>query len=597
MARPGPSYQIGHNNTSSYNLISNDRYGVPESPLYGGYSPRREVNFRPKTEENIEAIRDQEIKLMRGIVKPTAVKNDNRSSYDLISGVPKRRVDNDPDFERIRQREMAMAAGYPQGVTPPPGSPIKAHRHVPDSPLYRPAPGHNQSYGRGQGYGKGQGYSPRDDPRDDPRQMREQSPQRPGSYGKDANIPPHQSNAMEDSSGYPAQQHQQQQQPPPEEMPPEARSPVVRLADPPMPSTPEFYRPGQGKGLTMADPRTGSALKGRMPWDEPNMARPTFPPTPDYNTTKLHIGQSYDDDTSIKLQGLHRGRDDFKALDEFRDHRGNTLIKGFPPDSYRSGYGLSSDRGHAKAKQRERDFHAGRDMYDPRYGGAISTGPGLMGTRNGGALLFIKFPVGRGENIRVASHAFLRAKTLDCGGRYLGMAGRVYEFGYENGPQEAIAVFHFPNQEKALLFFQTDSVIRQPDFPPPYGHAEMWIVCNAYLPDNMPLFNTFLLSEVQLHQGKERREFFETFQVPFENYLYKNGAMPFVICSYGSRDRQDIRRHCYLHNSIVTCHLFQGLDHLNWITNDETYSKFRSLHNQMATERCSIFKLSRDTGL
>ncbi|GFR90637.1 hypothetical protein ElyMa_002572900 [Elysia marginata] len=47
-----------------------------------------------------------------------------------------------------------------------------------------------------------------------------------------------------------------------------------------------------------------------------------------------------------------------------------------------------------------------------------------MGTRNGGALLFIKFPIGRGENIRVASHAFLRAKTHDCGGRYLGMAGR-----------------------------------------------------------------------------------------------------------------------------------------------------------------------------
>ena len=182
------------------------------------------------------------------------------------------------------------------------------------------------------------------------------------------------------------------------------------------------------------------------------------------------------------------------------------------------------------------------------------------GHQNGGALLFIKFPIGRGENIRVASHAFLRAKTHDCGGRYLGMAGRVsgdgsllgyntsttkfkkdkmyfiyfhaflyhalgkfnvyyqtnkqtkinqkwvyktdtiitqaffdslsyfqvYEFGYENGPQEAIAAFHFPSKEKALLFFQTDNVLRQPDFPPPYGHAEMWIVCNAYLPDNMP---------------------------------------------------------------------------------------------------------------
>ncbi|GFO24088.1 hypothetical protein PoB_005059300 [Plakobranchus ocellatus] len=331
------------------------------------------------------------------------------------------------------------------------------------------------------------------------------------------------------------------------------------------------------------------------------MARPTFPPTPEFNTTKLHIDQNDEFDSKLRLNDLHRGRENVKVLDEFRDHRGNTVIKGYPPDSYRSGYGLSSDRGlppklHFE-ESRKMPAAPGDPMYDPRYGGAVSTGPGLMGTRNGGALLFIKFPVGRGENIQVASHAFLRAKTHDCGGRYLGMAARVYEFGYDRGPQEAIAVFHFPSTEKALLFFQTDNVIRQPDFPPPYGHAEMWIVCNAYLPDNMPLFNTFLLSEIQLHAGKDRREFFEIFQVPFENYLYKNGAMPFVICSYGNKDRQDIRRHCYMYNSIVTCHLFQGLDHLNWITNDETYSKFRSLHNQMATERCTIFKLSRDTGL
>lgn len=571
MARPGPSYQIGHNNTSSYNLISHDRYGVPDSPLYG-VSPRRAANYRPRVEENIEAIRDREMKLMHGIIKPEALRNDNRSSYDLISGIPTRRFE-DPEFERLRQREMAMAAGYP-GNTPPPGSPIKAHHHVPNSPLYRPAPGQGYDRSRVQGEDRlqdqRQDYSPRIDPKNDTKYNREQTPTRPQNYDKEANRAPNEFDANQDPPDH--------QQPPPqeEETMPEAVSPVGRHAHMP-PASPVYYRPGQGLGLTMADPRTGSALKGRMPYDEPN---------------------NYDDEPRPKLHGLHGFRDDFKALDEFRDHRGNTLIKGFPPDSYRSGYGLSSDRGIPKPNQRERgEVRRGEEMYDPRYGGAISTGPGLMGTRNGGALLFIKFPIGRGENIRVASHAFIRAKTHDCGGRYLGMAGRVYEFGYESGPQEAIAVFHFPTKEKALLFFQTDSIIRQPDFPPPYGHAEMWIVCNAYLPDNMPLFNTFLLSEVQLHEGKDRREFFETFQVPFENYLYKNGAMPFVICSYGSRDRQDIRRHCYLHNSIVTCHLFQGLDHLNWITNDETYSKFRSLHNQMATERCSIFKLSRDTGL
>ncbi|GFR90644.1 hypothetical protein ElyMa_002573100 [Elysia marginata] len=361
MAHPGPSYQIGSNNTSSYNLISHDRYGVPDSPLYGG-SPRRAANYRPRVEENIEAIRDREIKLMRGVIKPDAVKNDNRSSYDLISGIPTRRFDSDPDFDKIRQREMAFAAGYPRDFSPPPGSPIKAHRHVPDSPLYRPAQG--QGYWRGHGQGldqqqrKGhyQDDGPRDDLKNSTRYNREQSPSRPQSYGKETNRPPNQSypDGPEADRSHP-NHHQPPSPPPPpppappaEEAMPEAVSPVGRLHEqPPMPpASPAYYRPGQGKGLVMADPRTGSALKGRMPWDEPNMARPNFPPTPDYNTTKLHIGQSYDDETRLKLQGLHIGRDDFKALDEFRDHRGNTVIKGFPPDSYRSGYGLSSDRGH-----------------------------------------------------------------------------------------------------------------------------------------------------------------------------------------------------------------------------------------------------------
>jgi len=231
-------------------------------------------------------------------------------------------------------------------------------------------------------------------------------------------------------------------------------------------------------------------------------------------------------------------------------------------------------------------------QFDPRYGQGQHDGSGSTVERKGGALLFIRFPVGHGD-VAVAAQAFHRAKIHDVGGVFLGLARKSFDFGYESSTTQAIGVFHFPNLEKATLFFQLDPLIRQPDFPAPYGHSQMWIVCNAYLPDNMELFNTFLLSEIELHPGKTKREFFETFQVDFEKYLAMNGVMPFVICSYGSQDRHSLRRHAYPANHIVTCHLFQGLDHLKKISEEETYCKFRSLHNQMATEKCTIFTLNK----
>ncbi|CAG5121261.1 unnamed protein product, partial [Candidula unifasciata] len=358
-----------------------------------------------------------------------------------------------------------------------------------------------------------------------------------------------------------------------------------------VPASP-LYRPDQGHGTARDDPRYGSAHGGGRDYE---VARPKDPPTPDYNTTQLHIPESNsDDDTKLRLGAL-RG-----SQENLREYRPNNVtwagyqdppvVNRGPPETDRPSYG--GERVHRDNPWTSRT-KAADGVVDPRVGGQHD-GIGLIGSRNGGALLFIRFPVGQGENIQVASQAFLKSKTHDNGGRFLGLAKKVYDFGYEKGPTEAIGVFHFPSIEKAFLFFQMDPIIRQPDFPPPYGHAEMWIVSNAYLPDNLQLFNTFLLSEVQLHSGKEKREFFETFQKPFENYLYKNGAMPFVVCSYGSFDRKSLRRHNYDPAAIVTCHLFQGLDHLNWISGDETYSKFRSLHNQMATEKCSIFSLSKD---
>jgi len=235
-------------------------------------------------------------------------------------------------------------------------------------------------------------------------------------------------------------------------------------------------------------------------------------------------------------------------------------------------------------------------QFDPRYGyGGHSGLAASSNGKKGGALLFIRFPIGQGDtsNIIPAAQAFLRAKIHDVGGVFLGIAKKTFDFGYDNNSSEAIGVFHFPTMDKAVLFFQLDPVIRQPDFPPPYGHSQMWIVCNAYLPDNMDLFNTFLLSEVSLHKGKTKREFFENFQVDFEKYLAKNGVMPFVVCSYGNQDRCSLRRHAYPASSIVTCHLFQGLEHLQKLSREETYCKFRSLHNQMAVEKCSIFTLHK----
>lgn len=432
---------------------------------------------------------------------------------------------------------------------------IAHEHHVPQSPLFGPSAHH-------------MGGSPRRDYEENRGNNRE--------YGREREAP----------------QPQSQRQ----EVPRDARASYDHIKhEHHVPASP-LYRPGGQGGV---DPRYGSAQAGRRDWisggADYEVPRPKDPPTPDYNTTQMHIPDSnHEDDTKLQLGNLRGSQEDLR---DYRQNNGS--YQGYqerpsprgPP--YTDRPAAAVDRSYKANPWTQRARERQSDLMDPRMGGHYD-GMGLAGSRNGGALLFIRFPVGQGENVQVAAHAFLKSKTHDNGGRFLGLAKKVFDFGYEKGPTEAIGVYHFPNMDKAFLFFQMDPIIRQPDFPPPYGHAEMWIVCNAYLPDNLHLFNTFLLSEVELHSGKDKREFFESFQKPFESYLYKNGAMPFVVCSYGSHDRKSLRRHTYPPNSIVTCHLFQGLEHLNWMTNDETYSKFRSLHNQMATEKCSIFTVSKE---
>lgn len=336
------------------------------------------------------------------------------------------------------------------------------------------------------------------------------------------------------------------------------------------------------------DPRYGSA-QGRRNIAEADAQGKAHPPT--YNLPSLtHL--NFDDHSPP----AHRPSP--RRTNDLIDYSGNPVMRtSIGYQNMQRGYTDQDPHGFkysSEASQGKSGNPTGL-QYDPRFGHGSHEGHRPTGGRKGGALLFIRFPIGQGgtSNLIPAAQAFQRAKVHDVGGTFLGLARKTFDFGYENNSSEAVGVFHFPSIEKATLFFQLDPVIRQPDFPPPYGHSQMWIVCNAYLPDNMDLFNTFLLSEIELHPGKTKREFFENFQVDFEKYLSKNGVMPYVICSYGNQDRTSLRRHAYPAKNIVSCHLFQGLDHLKRLSEDETYCKFRSVHNQMALEKCSIFTLHK----
>ncbi|CAL1536538.1 unnamed protein product [Lymnaea stagnalis] len=512
------------------------------------------------------------------------ITKDNRSSYNLIAhehhvpqsplfgpsahhmgGSPRRDYEdnrgNNRDYGREREAPQPLSqrqeVEFPRDVRAP-NDQIKHEHHVPASPLYRPGGqgGVDPRYGSAQG-GRRDWIGGGADYENDPKL----------AEGKDASL------RYSLAKGHDP-----------------FRRTIGRINH--VPVSP-LYRPGQNNYNSYGG--LNGSSQGPQIWQRTEVPRPKDPPTPDYNTTQMHIPESnHGDDTKLQLGNLRGSQEDLRDYRQnngsYQGYQDRPSPRGAP---YTDRPAAATDRSYRANPWTQRAKDRQSDLMDPRIGGHYD-GMGLVGSRNGGALLFIRFPVGQGENVQVAAHAFLKSKTHDNGGRFLGLAKKVFDFGYEKGPTEAIGVYHFPNMDKAFLFFQMDPIIRQPDFPPPYGHAEMWIVCNAYLPDNLHLFNTFLLSEVELHSGKDKREFFESFQKPFESYLYKNGAMPFVVCSYGSHDRRSLRRHTYPPNSIVTCHLFQGLEHLNWMTNDETYSKFRSLHNQMATEKCSIFTLSKE---
>ncbi|KAH9490101.1 hypothetical protein Btru_035249 [Bulinus truncatus] len=619
MARPA-DYKILKDNRSSYNLIAHEQH-VPPSPLFGPSPPRQGGGATQRDYDN----------------------RDNRNYQENRGG--------NEDYERERRGQVTYRAEVSYPETSRPGEFIKHDRHVPASPLYRPGgQGIDPRYGSAQGGRRdwigGADYEVQYAHTDRTPLVPPLNVKYNGAanvryngvanvryngianvryngvanvryngvanvryngvanvrYNGVANV---RYNGIANvryngiaNGGQTARDRYNQVK----GFDPSGRRIIGEINH--VPVSP-LYRPGHHmvnrvslddtQAWQRSEENIVNNLRDDILVDEnEKVPRPKEPPTPDYNTTQMNIPESTAGDTKLDLQGARGSQEDLRDYRQnnasWAGYQDRPVAKG-PPYTDRPLMGTDRTNKVNPWTQLTRDRQS--DLFDPRVGGHHE-GIGLIGSRNGGALLFIRFPVGQGENVQVAAHAFLKSKTHDNGGRFLGLAKKVYDFGYEKRPAEAIGVYHFPNMDKAFLFFQMDPIIRQPDFPPPYGHAEMWIVSNAYLPDNMNLFNTFLLSEVELHSGKDKREFFETFQKPFESYLYKNGAMPFVVCSYGSYDRKSLRRHAYPPNAVVTCHLFQGLDHLNWITNDETYSKFRSLHNQMATEKCSIFSLVKE---
>lgn len=62
---------------------------------------------------------------------------------------------------------------------------------------------------------------------------------------------------------------------------------------------------------------------------------------------------------------------------------------------------------------------------------------------------------------------------------------QVFDYGYPPGPDEGCAVFQFPSLKNAEVFFQCDKRIRQPDFPPPQGHAEIFAISLQSDPNTM----------------------------------------------------------------------------------------------------------------
>ncbi|KAK7114396.1 uncharacterized protein [Littorina saxatilis] len=235
--------------------------------------------------------------------------------------------------------------------------------------------------------------------------------------------------------------------------------------------------------------------------------------------------------------------------------------------------------------------------FDPRLARA-DVPKSLVQHGSGGAFLFVRFPLARGENVHVTAKACIQAKTSDLGGRFVGIARRVYDYGYPPGNDEGCAVFQFPSLKQAEVFFRCDKRIRQPDFPPPQGSAEIFAINLLCDPNTIQTYDTFLLSEITLNDGLSEAnvqyyvdQYVDQCTRLMEEPQFK--ALPYAAFSKNPDDRKSMRRHFFGPRTIIALHMFQRPENLEELMQDKRYSTLRSIHNALATEKCSIFTIDR----
>nr|KAG5703446.1 hypothetical protein BaRGS_022495 [Batillaria attramentaria] len=228
--------------------------------------------------------------------------------------------------------------------------------------------------------------------------------------------------------------------------------------------------------------------------------------------------------------------------------------------------------GEVKGQMGDQRFAYDR-QFTPRMTRAeVSRPAGSEPRKAGGAFLFVRFPLQRGENTSCVAKACIQAKTSDLGGRFVGIARKVFDFGFPPGLDDGCAVFQFPSLTNAEVFYDSDKRIRQPDFPPPQGHAEIFVISLRKDPNTMQLFDTFLLSEVSLNAGLSEAsmaEYREKFQEPFAELLQERGALPYAALCETQNDRKSLRRHFFPNKILVTLHMFKGPKHLESVMEDK----------------------------
>lgn len=216
-----------------------------------------------------------------------------------------------------------------------------------------------------------------------------------------------------------------------------------------------------------------------------------------------------------------------------------------------------------------------------------------------GAFMFIRFPLGRGENVHNVEKWCVQAKPQNMGGQFLGIARRVFDYGFTKEPQEGCAVFQFNSLGNAQIFFDSDHRLKQPDFPPPQGHADIFSIEMDEVPPNIKVYDTFLYSEITLSDGLSEASLAQyevAFKHPFTRLLQdpQFDCKPYVCYStMPETDRKMHRKHFFGPKVIVAVHLFRGPVDLEQLMKDQRYSYLRSIHNAMAQEKCSIFTVGR----